>query len=184
MPGPAALIFQGPGSIEPAGGIPGDHEVLIMASRTKSKRPVYHSPKQSAEENDAINGMIKESWKNGRSSSRRSIYAQARALNTKTDAEYDRIRRQSDVNFEKGVDVPGAKWVEKDVYVGDRLKISRQKQYAKAGRWFKPGDKHYNDVEAKFYVKLDLDVTDRSGVPESRFGSFEERDSESRPAGG
>lgn len=121
-----------------------------MANKAKSKagakRPVFHSSKLSVKENEAVNDMIKKSWKNGRTSGRRSVYAYAEAVNAKTSDKCYKIDNQSVTSFRKGMNIPNAKWVEKQVYVGDR--IGRTKVYARAGRWYKPGDPHYDDVKA------------------------------------
>lgn len=61
----------------PAGRIPGDHEVLIMASKTSS----FYSPKLSAAENRAVNERIRKSWKDGREAGRRATFAQLYSSN-------------------------------------------------------------------------------------------------------
>lgn len=122
---------------------------MATKAKSKAKRPDFHSSKLTAKENAAVNDMIKTSWTNGRSSGRRSIYAQAKAMNAKTNANSLKIDHQASTSFRKRMNIPGAKWVEKRVYVGDYIR--KTPVYVKVGRWYKPGDKHYDDVEAKFY---------------------------------
>ncbi len=72
MPGPAVFIFQGPGSIEPAGGIPGPMEAFLSMAR---KAPRFHSSKLTDAENRTVNRMIKRSWSNGCDAGRRITLA-------------------------------------------------------------------------------------------------------------
>ena len=65
------LSFVGGGchATTPQGGTPAFFEVLYMANK-----PTFYSPKLSKAENNAVNGMIKRSWLNGRRSGAKNAY--------------------------------------------------------------------------------------------------------------
>ena len=115
-----------------------------------AKKPVYRNPNLSDSEIKKINGMIGRSWKNGHRSGRKSVYASAFAMNAKTDAKYDKLKKADNDRFDKGRNISGAKWVEKDVYVGKHITFEPRDVNIKLGRWIRPGDKNYDKVRGKF----------------------------------